>query len=308
MFDKKFLFDQCLAMPECYEAKFQRRGIGYQIRIGAEKLAFNMADVSIAPNESYRQIALTRGHMQPGRAFIVRNGPGLEQFHIRPPTPALRMGNKYLVGCLCAGERQDRLPHLIEAVRHIVYDLKRADIHFTLIGGGPSLENYKNLAVEKQLGDDIEFAGPASEQIMLDILNTADICVSTDAANPANDQSSANPIVDYMALGKPIVQYELVEGHFSAGGASLYAAANDTADFAAKIIALIDNPQQRASMSALGRARVERSLAWRYEAPRLLAAYDAIFAEAADRKHTLISFFNPVHTFGSVTLWYKKRP
>ena len=72
-------------------------------------------------------------------------------------------------------------------------------------------------------------------------------------------------------------QFDLTEGRFSAREASLYAKRNDPADFALKILELIDDPQKRAAMGRFGRHRVENELEWRYEAPKLLAAYDAVW-------------------------------
>jgi glycosyltransferase involved in cell wall biosynthesis len=83
--------------------------------------------------------------------------------------------------------------------------------------------------------------------------------------------------MEYMALGKPIVQFDLTEGRFSARAASLYAKPNDAVDMARKLVELLDDPQMRASMGRLGRERVENDLAWPYEVPKLLAAYDAVF-------------------------------
>ena len=278
MFGKRFLFDHHDINPELYEAKFGRRDFFYKVMLWWEKLTFKMADVSIATNQSYRAIAVERGHMAPDKVFIVRSGPSLERLKIIPPVPALRMGKKFLIGYVGVMGQQEGIQYLIEAARHIVYNLGRTNIHFTLVGGGPSLEDFKVLAAKKKLGDYMTFTGRAAEQVLLEVLNTADICVNPDEANPMNDKSTMNKIVEYMALGKPIVQFDLAEGRFSAGEASLYAKNNDAVDFAAKIIELIDNPQKRATMGVFGRARVERELAWIYEAPKLLAAYDAIFA------------------------------
>jgi glycosyltransferase involved in cell wall biosynthesis len=278
MFGKKFLFDHHDICPELYEAKFGRRDFFYKVMLWWERLTFRMADVSIATNASYRKIAIERGKMSPDHVFIVRSGPSLERLKILPSVPDLRHGKKFLVGYVGVIGQQEGIQYLIEAARHIVYDLKRTNIHFTLVGGGPALEDMMALAKEKKLDGYISFAGRASEQVLLDTLNTADICVNPDEANPMNDKSTMNKIVEYMALGKPIVQFDLTEGRFSAGEASLYAKNNDALDFAAKIIELIDDPQKRASMGAFGRARVERELAWTYEAPKLLAAYEALFA------------------------------
>ncbi|MDE1900766.1 MAG: glycosyltransferase family 4 protein [Alphaproteobacteria bacterium] len=278
LFGKKFLFDHHDINPELYEAKFHRRDFFYQIMLAWERLTFMTADISIATNESYRKIAIERGKMPPEKVFVVRSGPSLDRLKILPPVPALRHGKPFLVGYVGVMGQQEGIQYLIEAARHIVYDLGRRDIHFTLVGGGPSLHDFMRMTEDKQLTDYVDFTGRASEETLLNVLNTADICVNPDEANDMNDKSTMNKIVEYMAVGKPIVQFDLTEGRFSAREASLYARPNDAIDMAAKIIELIDDPQKRAAMGAAGRARVERELAWDYEAPKLLAAYDALFA------------------------------
>jgi glycosyltransferase involved in cell wall biosynthesis len=98
-----------------------------------------------------------------------------------------------------------------------------------------------------------------------------------------NDISTMNKIMEYMALGKPIVQFDLTEGRYSAQGASLYARRNDPLDLAAKIVELLDDPSRRRAMGALGRRRVLEELEWRHEAPKLLAAYEALWASSSPR-------------------------
>jgi glycosyltransferase involved in cell wall biosynthesis len=98
-----------------------------------------------------------------------------------------------------------------------------------------------------------------------------------------NDKSTMNKIMEYMALGKPIVQFELIEGRYSAQDASLYARPNDPTDFAAKVMELLDDPDRRRAMGEYGRRRVTEELSWEHEAPKLLAAYDAVFAPKSTR-------------------------
>ena len=114
-------------------------------------------------------------------------------------------------------------------------------------------------------------------QEMLEILNTADVCVNPDVASEMNDKSTMNKVMEYMALGKPVVQFDLTESRFSAQEASLYANKNDEVDFARKIVQLLDDPALRAKMGRFGRNRVERELEWKYQAPNLLKAYDLLF-------------------------------
>lgn len=279
-FRKKFLFDHHDINPELYEAKFKKRDFFYKVMIWWERMTFWLADVSIATNESYKKIAITRGKMNADKVFVVRSGPSLDRLKILPPMESQKHGKKYLIGYVGVMGQQEGIQYLIEAARHIVYDLKRSDVHFTLVGGGPALEELQQLAVTLEVSDYITFTGRAPDRVLLEVLNTADVCVNPDEVNPMNDKSTMNKIMEYMALGKPIVQFDVTEGRFSAGDASLYAKANDSIDMAEKIVYLLDNPAVCAEMGKKGRERVENVLAWPYEVPKLLAAYDAVFKKA----------------------------
>jgi glycosyltransferase involved in cell wall biosynthesis len=274
---KKFLFDHHDINPELYEAKFGRRDFFWRLMVWCERLTFATASVSIATNESYRRIALERGRMPPDRVFVVRSGPSLERLKILPPVPALKKGRAHMVGYVGVMGAQEGLPYLLEAARILIRKQGRTDIQFGLVGGGPELDRLKALAVEYGIADYVTFTGRVPDNELLAMLNTADVCVNADEWNAMNDKSTMNKIVEYMALGKPIVQFDLAEGRFSAQEASVYARANDAADMAAKIAELLADPERRAAMGAFGRRRVETELAWDYEEPRLLAAYDRLF-------------------------------
>ena len=276
---KKFVFDHHDLNPELYEAKFGRRDFFHRLLLRLERWTFRIADVSIATNQSYLRIAIARGRMPPERAFVVRSGPSLERLKIRPPDERLKRGRRYLVGYVGVMGKQEGIDHLLRAARHIVLDLGRRDVHFGLVGGGTSLEAMKALARELGIAEFVTFTGRVPDEEMLAMLNTADVCVNPDIANEMNDKSTMNKIMEYMALGKPIVQFDLTEGRYSAQRASLYARRNDALDLAVKIVELLDEPLRRAQMGHYGRARVENELAWHHEAPYLLAAYEALWRE-----------------------------
>ena len=281
---KKFVFDHHDLNPELCEAKFGRRGFLHRFLLRLEYWTFRCADVSIATNESYRAIAIGRGRMPPERVFVVRSGPSLERLKILPPEERLKRGRRYLVGYLGVMGRQEGIEYLLQAVRHIALELGRDDVHFGLVGGGTSLEEMRTLARKLGVADHVTFTGRVPDAEMLAMLNTADVCVNPDIANDLNDKSTMNKIMEYMALGKPIVQFDLAEGRYSARRASLYAKKNDAVDLAAKILELLDDPARRAAMGDYGRRRVEDELEWRYEAPKLLAAYDTLWtAEGISR-------------------------
>ncbi|KAB7627893.1 glycosyltransferase family 4 protein [Alkalilimnicola sp. S0819] len=283
LFGKKFLFDHHDINPELYEAKFGRRDRFYRLLLALERWTFRTADVSLATNQSYRRIALERGRMDPERVFVVRSGPNLSRLQRLPPVQSLRGGRSYLVGYVGVMGRQEGIDYLLRAVRHIVHELGRHDIHFGLVGGGTELAALQAYAEELKVAEYVTFTGRVPDRQLLEMLNTADVCVNPDVANEMNDKSTMNKIMEYMALGKPIVQFDLTEGRYSAGESSLYARPNDAQDLAAKLVELIDDPPRRARMGELGRARVENELEWRYEAPKLLAAYERLFAAGAAR-------------------------
>ena len=273
---KKLLFDHHDINPELYEAKFGRRDLFWRLMLLFERLTFRLADVSIATNGSYRQIAIERGGMAPEKVFIVRSGPDLTRIAPVPPNPALRKGRNYLVGYVGVMGDQEGIDLLLDSVRHLVKDRGRTDIQFCLVGGGPSLDRLKAMSAEMGLEDYVTFLGRAPDADLFEVLSTSDVCVNPDRVNPMNDKSTMNKILEYMAMGKPIVQFEVTEGRVSAEDASLYAASNDPIDFAEKIVGLLEDPERRREMGRIGQARVRQELSWQHQVPQLVAAYRSV--------------------------------
>ena len=277
LFGKKYVFDHHDINPELFEAKFRRRGVFWRMLRFVERLTFACADLSIATNESYRRIAIERGCMKPEDVFVVRSGPDLRRVRRVPENTAWRKGRRFLVGYVGVMGEQEGIDLLLEAARHAVFDLGRNDIQFCVVGGGPSLPNLKEMSQQMGLEAYVTFTGRAPDADLLEILSTADVCVNPDRVNEMNDKSSMNKIVEYMALGKPILQFDVTEGRHSAAEASLYAKANDPIDFAQKLIELLDDSERRRRMGRIGLHRVENELSWEHQKPKLVAAYERLF-------------------------------
>jgi glycosyltransferase involved in cell wall biosynthesis len=270
----RVVFDHHDISPELYEAKYGRKDVFYQLLRLAERLTYATADVVIATNESYRALALTRGHKRPDDVFVVRNGPDLSRFVETPPEPAYKRGRRYLVGYVGTMGEQEGIDHLLRAVRIIVESLGRRDFSFMIIGGGPAVEGLRRLSHELGIEEYVEFPGRVSDEELLSRLSTCDLCVNPDPKTPFNDASTMTKIMDYMALGKASVQFDLVEGRRSAGDASTYALPNDEGDLARQIVALAEDDSRRAEMGRLGRRRMEDALEWRHQIPYLIAAHE----------------------------------
>jgi len=277
LFGKKFVFDHHDISPELFEAKFGRRGIMWKMLCLLERLTFKVADYSIATNESYRGIAIERDGMRPDRVFVVRTGPNLKRVRILPPDNKWKKGRRFLVAYVGVIAKQEGLDLLLESVKYLRDERKRNDIQFVIVGGGPDQEEVVKLSHRAGLDDAVTFTGRVDDHTLFTILSTANVCVNPDRPNAMNDKSTMIKIMEYMALGKPIVQFDMTEGRNSAQEAALYALKNDTADFADRICELLDDPAKAERMGAFGRERVLNVLAWEHEEKKLLAFYEKVF-------------------------------
>src|SRR5271169_1068208 len=281
LFGIKYIFAHHDANPELYFVKWGTRGVFYKLQVWLEKLTYRFSDVVMTTNSSYSDLAVTRGGLDPADVFVVRNGPDCESFKAVPPKPDLKHNKRYLVGYVGTMSTQEGLDILLDVALHIK-NLGRRDVHFTCIGRGPGLAELQQMVKDKNLEDTVNFTGRVSFEQLLEILSTADVCVNPDRPCEMNDISTMHKIMEYMALGKPIVQFDLKEGRISAQEASLYANVQDqVADFSAKILSLLENEAERKRMGEFGLARVQKELAWEYSVPNLLAAYERALSKAA---------------------------
>lgn len=269
----KFLFDHHDINPELWIAKFGKKGLGYRAMLLVERLTYFFAKHAIVTNESYKEIAMRRGKKKDKDVTVVRSGPNIQKLKVGPAKEEVKKGFKHLVGYIGVMGKQEGIDLLLQSVDYIVNKKGRKDIRFCIMGGGPSLEELRQLNQSMGLTEYVEFPGRVSDEYLADVLNTADVCVNPDLPSEMNDKSTMNKIMEYMAFGKPIVQFNLKEGKFSAQEASLYAENTSTDDFAEKILWLLENPEKALEMGRFGRKRVETELSWDYERPKLIGAY-----------------------------------
>ena len=276
---KKFIFDHHDLNPELYLAKFKNRDVFYKILFLLEKMTFRLADLSIATNNSYKDIAIKRGKMKDRDVYVVRSGPDLKRIKRYPQTNEYKKGKRFLVGYVGVIGKQEGLDYLIDAMHYIAFKRGRKDIYCVCVGSGPYLELAKGKVHQEMISDYITFTGRVSDEILFKILGSADVCVNPDEYNEMNNKSTMNKIMEYMCLGKPIVQFDLKEGRFSAQSASLYARSNDSVDLAEKILELIDNPKKREEMGRLGCERIKNELSWEKGKNSLYSVYDRLFLD-----------------------------
>jgi glycosyltransferase involved in cell wall biosynthesis len=272
----KFVFDQHDLVPELYLSRFGRgRDLLYRAVCRLERATYRAADVVIATNESYRTAAMTRGRLRDDQVFVVRSAPTVDRFHEVEPEPSLKRGRPHLLAYLGVMGPQDGVEHALRALSLLRTELGRRDWHAVFMGSGDTFHEMVALSQRLGLGDQVEFTGRISDEDVLRHLSTADVCLSPDPLNPLNDVSTMNKVLEYMAVGRPIVSFELREARVSAGEAAVYAPANDEQAFAKCIAQLLDDPGLRRRMGEIGRARISGPLSWARSREALLAAYEA---------------------------------
>jgi glycosyltransferase involved in cell wall biosynthesis len=269
----RFIFDHHDLVPELYLSRFNRgRDVLYRALRALERQTFRLADVVLSTNGSYKHVAIERGGVAEDRVFIVRNAPDPSRFRPVEPDEDLKRGREHLLAYVGVIAPQDGVDYALRALA-LLHD-RRRDWRAIFLGAGDALEGMKDLTAQLGLDEDVEFDGWAGDSRIVSVLSTADVCLAPDPKSPLNDRSTMIKVIEYMAMGRAIVSFDLQESRVTAGDAALYAPANDESAFADRIEELLDQPELRARLGEVGRARVEGPLAWRHSEAALLAAYE----------------------------------
>ena len=276
----RFVFDHHDLCPELYESRFPDGArLPYQGLRLLEHATHVTADHVVATNESYRQVAITRGGKAPDDVTVVRTGPDPQRMRPVEPRPALRRGRRHLVAYLGVMGPQDGVDVVVRAADLVVNAWGRDDVAFTLVGGGDCFEDLVALRDSLGLAGHVEFTGRVPDATVAEVLSSADVGLSPDPKNPLNDVSTMNKTMEYMAFGLPVVAFDLQETRVSAEDAATYVdPAAGVEGYARAVLELLDDPARRSAMGAFGRTRVEDHLAWAHQEKAYLATYDRVLA------------------------------
>lgn len=291
----RVVFDHHDLAPEMYYARFGNKGhrLVYRALVFFERLSCRVADHVIATNQSYKAVQMERHGVPEERITIVRNGPDLDRLQRVDPDPDLSQNAVTIIGYVGTMGFQDGIDYFLRAVRHLVYDLRRTDVFCVLVGKGDAWQSLRAYATELEIDKYVWFTGRISDVDLLRYLSAADICVDPDPSNPFNDRSTMIKMMEYMALGKPIVAFDLPEHRVTAQDAAVYARPNDELDFATKIAWLMDHPEERRERGSKGRKRVETTLAWPHQVNDLLEVYRSLDEQLARKRSVFMRRRSP---------------
>lgn len=268
----RLVFDHHDLAPELYLSRFdKRRDLVYRALRLFERLSLRIADVVIATNESYRELAIMRGAKREEDVFVVRNGPDLDRFKPVVPDPAWKRGKPYLLAYVGMMGPQDGVDYALRALAKLKE--QRSDWHALFVGDGDVVPEMKVFADELGLHDLIEFTGLLPSEAVVRVLSTADVCLAPEPRNALNDLSTMIKVAEYLAMSRPVVAFDLKETRRTAESAARYAPVNDVDRYATEISSLLDDEGLRLAMGTAGRRRVEKVLAWEHSERSLLDAY-----------------------------------
>ncbi|WP_018351201.1 glycosyltransferase family 4 protein [Longispora albida] len=266
-----FVFDHHDLSPEVYESRggSPSSPVHKVLRV-LEKLSLRCSTAVISTNESYKQMAVDRGGCRPEKMTVVRNGPYLSEIVARPAMETTVDTIVYL-GVLGA---QDGVDAAIEAAAEL--RTMRGGWRMVVAGDGECLESLKKLTAERGLSDLVEFTGWLEAPQVDELLSRATVGLQPDPPSPHAQRSTMAKTIEYLGRGVPVVAVDLVETRRSAGDAAVYVPAGSPAELAGALDELLGDPQRRACMSGLARARFVEELAWDHQGSRYVALWDRL--------------------------------
>jgi glycosyltransferase involved in cell wall biosynthesis len=270
----RVVMDQRDLLPELFSARYGGTKPGVlRVLHWLERRSWRVADRVLCVN-GYLAERAVRGGADPAGVVVVGNGPVLARASGATPDPGVK-GDLPLL-CCWIGKMgpQDRLDLLLRAIHHAVTVRGRRDCRFVLLGDGESLDDTRTLAHELGLDPWVDFPGWVTESEVFSVLASADLGLD------ASLQEEVSPVkaLEYMALGLPVVSFDLPETRVIVEGAGAFAAPGDVEALGSLIDELLCDPHRRSTMGAIGADRMRQRLGWERQAPVYLRAIDELVA------------------------------
>jgi glycosyltransferase involved in cell wall biosynthesis len=221
--------------------------------------------------------------VDPDRVVVVRSAVDSSRTYRVEPDQSLKAGREHLVVYLGVMGPQDGLELFVRMAREMA-DRMPGKVRFYAVGDGSERAPAQALARSLGLGDDMLFPGRLSDEEVRRVLSTADLAIGPDPANGFNELCTMNKTLEYMAMGVPVVSFDLPETRVSAGEAAVYARPNDPIDLCRQAIAVLTEPDHGAWRGRLGQERIAGPLSWANSVAELRRAYDLALAARESRR------------------------
>ena len=255
------------------EAKFGRSPLVPIARL-CERLTFAVSNHVIATNESYAEVARSRGRKSSTAVTIVRNAPPASWLERTERTRPGILETLHLVyvGALSTQDGGETLADVLVGLRMLAPPIEAT---LTVIGDGDRRAALEAALAEHGLADRATFTGWVEGERVPELLEDADACLDPAPATYVNERSTMIKLAEYLALGKPVVAYDLRETRRTVGGAGILVAPGEVAAIVAALALIARDPELRARLARDARQRAA-SLTWEDSERQLLGAYASV--------------------------------
>lgn len=279
----KFVYERSESTPDRYlrEHAINPSKFALAILKWLERLAIKHAHLIIVPDYKDKHDLIRNLKAKKEKIVTIEPLPDLKDFYQPAINWKYKRGFPYMALYSGSLKIERGLVRLLDAVSFIVNGLGRKDILFVFAGTGRDMENLICYAERKGIAKNVYFAGWLNQEKLLGHLAVADLGL---APEPLKRSTSLfrDSILEYMALGKPVVSFNTITNRRKIGKAGVFVNEYNREAFAREIIRLLDNKDRSRAMGEMGRKRIERDLNWLRSELKLLGAYEELF-----RKKTL---------------------
>jgi glycosyltransferase involved in cell wall biosynthesis len=265
---RKVIFDHHDLFPEAIESKLGTRAFTPAALV-CERFTFRVANHVLATNESVAELARTRGGKHADAVTVVRNGPP-EAWTRSTPTARSGPLSSIKLAYLGAMSTQDGVETLASVLTSVL--ARGLDATLTIVGDGDARAALEACVRRNGLAERVTVTGWVPYHKVPELLGSADVCLDPAPATPVNDRSTMIKVAEYLALGKPVVAFDLRETRRTAGDAALLIAPGDIESFADAIVKLARDPGLRIELAKRACERAHE-LVWTHSAGALVSAY-----------------------------------
>jgi glycosyltransferase involved in cell wall biosynthesis len=274
----RYVFDLHDPNPELSLTKFGASGVRarllYRLTLAFEAASLRTAVLVLTVNDTCRDIAVRRGRLDPDRVLVLRNAPSIGE-HRRIAAGIEPDGRG--VGYIGVMGTHDGLDVLIDAWSLVKQESDVADARLDLIGDGPARSDLERRVAESDFRDSVRFWGFMPPARYVPILARCLVGVSPDQPTPFNDLSSMVKIIDYMAIGRGCIAFDLAETRRLGGDAVKVARTGDARGLADLLLDVLRDPAEARRLGNLATERVgDLVLDWDPYGQALAKAYSGL--------------------------------
>jgi glycosyltransferase involved in cell wall biosynthesis len=232
------------------------------------------ADLTVTTNETQQSLVDAKAC----RTVIVRNAPPI-WFADHKPSPPNERARLVFLGEIGT---QDRVDRAVEVLDHLV-DERHIDAELLIIGDGPARSIVERTVTDRRLQDRVTITGIVPYERVPELLATAHVGLDTAAFTEANHGTTMVKILEYLAVGLPVVASALRETR-ATGENAVIAVEEDRVDaFTEPLCHLLTDTDAWNAAAKLARER-GTVLQWEQQAAALIAAYPSPGPESTRRR------------------------